>query len=165
MRLFSLVKTIVLPAVFLVFIPPASHAQDANWLAARDALAVCARVYPDTSSAWPILSEMGWRNEGTEGGMRIFSINGYRAAVGINAGISRAPMCLVSASRMTPDYALSLAQEVLPRLKDAKRDDSAPRNLVARWSGTMQGQLTVLAVIKHIDLDLMRGAAVGFSQR
>jgi hypothetical protein len=150
---------------FVVAFAPNAQAQDANWEAAGEALEVCARIYPDTAAAWPLLGEMGWRNEGTDEGMRIFSRNGYRAVVAINAGTSRAPMCMVSASRMTPEYALSLATAIAPSMKDATRTDEGRSNLVARWQGTMKGQPTVLGVVKHVEFEVMRGAAVGFMQR
>ena len=157
----------LIAAVFCLCATVASdaHAQDANWEAAQEALDVCARIYPDTAAAWPILGEMGWRNEGTEEGMRIFSKNGYRAVVAINAGKSRAPLCMISASRMTPEYALSLATAIAPAMRDAKRTEEGREKLVARWQGTMHGQPTVLGVVKHVEFGVMRGAAVGFMQR
>jgi hypothetical protein len=75
------------------------------------------------------------------------------------AGLSPALFCL-----LLTIPAASKAQAQDANWEANRRDEEAPRTLVARCSDTMRGNLTLLAAIKYIDLGLMRGAAIGFMQ-
>ena len=135
---------------------------DPNWDAAKTGFEICLNTFPEGSRANAAFKAAGWRYEGVEAGMHIFTRNGFRSVAATNAGKSSTPRCFVSASKMPVSFANEILKIGLKSLKNAKQTANSSSGVVARWEGTANGTKTVLGVLDQIDFGVMRGAAVGF---
>ncbi|MGO4908705.1 hypothetical protein ACEN2J_10285 [Pseudorhodobacter sp. W20_MBD10_FR17] len=139
---------------------PMAAKADANWDAAKTALSICAKTYPDGSKAKDALKAAGWRYHGIQAGMHLYTQNGFRAVAATNAGKSSSPRCIVSAAKMPVDFALEIGKPYLAKLNGAKEVGSNAG--FRRWEGQFNGVDTAFGVFNVLNFDVMQGAAVGF---
>jgi hypothetical protein len=133
---------------------------DANWDAAKTALGICAKTYPDGSNAKEALKAAGWRYHGIQAGMHLYTQNGFRAVAATNAGKSSSPRCIVSAAKMPVNFAFEIGKPYLAKLSGAKEVGGGTG--FRRWEGRFNGVDTTFGVFDVLDFDVMQGAAVDF---
>ncbi|MGO4915452.1 hypothetical protein [Pseudogemmobacter sp. W21_MBD1_M6] len=138
---------------------------DENWDAAKEALAICAKTFPNGTKSKDALKAAGWKYRGVESGMHIYTRNGFRAVAATNAGKSSGPRCFASASKMPVSLATEIAKTTLKDMKNAKELDKKASGGVARWEGQINGVDTILGVLDTVEFGVMRGAGVGFLSR
>ena len=133
---------------------------DENWEAAKSAFAACMAHFPDVKAIQTQLKADGWRYEGSEQGLRIFSRNGYRAIAATQGSSQIATRCVVAASRLKPEPAIDHARVVANELSGAKPIDLSDRGVPVAWEGTMRGVKLRLGVLPQAEFGLMRGATL-----
>jgi len=139
---------------------PADARADENWEAAKSAFLVCLEQFPDAKAIHSTLKAEGWRYEGNESGLRIFSRNGYRAIATTQGNSQIAARCVVSSSRLTPEAALAFAEGISKRMEGGKPIDLADRGMIAGWEGSVRGRVLRMAVDPKAEFGVMRGAMV-----
>lgn len=144
----------------LAFASPVA-AQD-NSDAAKEALAICMKSFPDLSGVKKALSAEGWDfRGGGNNGLYIYVRDGLRGVVAHTMVNAPDKGCFVTASKMSTDFALAMAAAVVKQMKDVEELGS-DHNFANRWIGTLNGRPIDLGVLKKFDLGFMRGAAVAF---
>lgn len=146
--------------VALVAVQAGSARADENWEAAKSAFGACMAHFPDVKAIQAQLKADGWRYEGNEQGLRIFSRNGFRAIAATQGNSQIATRCVVAASRLKPEPAIAFARTVAGELSGVKPIDLSDRGVPAAWEGSLRGKVLRLGVVPQAEFGLMRGATV-----
>ena len=133
---------------------------DENWDAAKSAFAACVALFPDVKAIHERLKADGWRYEGNESGLKIFSRNGYRAIAATQGSSQIATRCVVAASRLKPEPAIDHARVVAKELSAAKLIDLTARGVPVAWEGRLRGVKLRPGGVPQAEFGLMRGATL-----
>ncbi len=152
-------------AVVIALVAPVGIAHaDENWTAAKAAFEICIARFPDVRAIHDALSADGWRYEGNEQGLRIFTRNGFRAVAATQGSRQTASRCVVSSTRLTEAAATAFAAEVATRLDGVKRIDLSSRGVPTAWEGGLRGTTLRLGVVPDANFGVMRGAVVALGE-
>lgn len=133
---------------------------DENWEAAKTAFEACVAHFPDVKTIHAKFKADGWRYEGTEAGLRIFTRNGYRAVAATQGNSQIATRCAVSASKLKPEPAIAFAEGVARQLNGVKPLDLSDLGIDKAWEGELRGKSLRLGVVPLAEFGVMRGATV-----
>lgn len=139
---------------------PAVARADENWEAAKAAFLTCLAQFPDVKAIHAKFKADGWRYEGNQSGLRIFTRNGFRAVAATQGTSQTASRCVVSSSRLTPDAVQGFAKTVLGQLEQARSLDLSDRGVQIAWEGRLRGKTLRLGVLPNAEFGVMRGAVV-----
>jgi len=113
---------------------------DENWESAQRAFDICLLHYPNVQQIHKALDDDGWRYEGSAGGFKIHSKNGYRVIAATQENRKVASKCFVASSKLAPEPAVQYARKIAAQIKDARPIDLSKRGVVAAWEGTLRGK-------------------------
>ncbi|MFB2533387.1 hypothetical protein ACEYYB_13590 [Paracoccus sp. p4-l81] len=147
-------------ALALVELPAVAQAADASLLQrAADFAAICQKHLPDVKAARAAFKTAGYRYEQSEQRLHYYSADGYRVVAAISSTAAD-PKCVIGVSGMTPAEAESLLAPIIAASRAKPADPSGYFKADKIWKGTFNGGPMVMGVINHVELGVLRGAAI-----
>lgn len=136
---------------------------DENWDAAQAAFETCLTLFPQTRAIGKALAEQGWRYEGNDSGLRIYSRNGYRAVAAIEGSSQLATRCAVSSSRLAEPAAAAFATATAARLGQNQPNPEKSGALVT-YDLQIRGTNLRIMALPTAQFGIMRGAIVAMGE-
>lgn len=147
-------------ALVLAAAPAAALATDAALLKrGAEFAALCQKHLPDVKAARAAFKEAGYRYEESMQNLHLYSADGYRVVAAISSTAAD-PKCVVSVSKMTPAEAEALLRPFIAATKAQPIDASGYFKADKMWKGSFKGGPVVMGVVNHLELGVMRGAAI-----
>lgn len=152
--------SLIAAALTVASAPVTALAADARLLQrAAEFAAICQEHLPDVRAARAAFREAGYRYESSTQRLHFYSADGYRVVAGVSSTQSD-PKCVIAVSKMTPTEAETLLAPMRAASHAKPTDASAYFKADKMWAGQYKGGPVVMGVVNHIELGVLRGAAI-----